>query len=216
MDTSIIGRDVSHIQSEIRQLRNQQFLVSTAALTLFGIVATWLFRKGPVNSGDQLSRIALETILIILLFFLFYWGWRLRNLIIILSTYLRVQEWSYWERDYTEFTKGRYISQIGLQSLIFFLLGLFLLADFLITSIPAQWDQQASYMFGFACTLHVAYMVLVIGMGFGEWFFSREGVEHRWRKIMGQHHPKGTCCLKNGSVEREMSRSGVTSQKVAD
>jgi hypothetical protein len=190
MDINIIGRDVSHIQSEIRQLRNQQFLVSTAALTLFGIVTTWLFQKGPVAPGDQLARTASEAILIILLFFLFYWGWRLRNLIVILHLYLHIQGLSYWERDYAEFTKGRYISQIRLQSLIFVLLGLFSFAGFLITSIPTQWDQQTSYMLGFACTLHVTYVVLVIGMGFGEWFFSREGVQHRWREILEQRREK--------------------------
>lgn len=59
MSDSSSQRDVTHIHSEIRQLRNQQFLITIAAITLFGFHSQWLltFKDEPIESKSENSSL---------------------------------------------------------------------------------------------------------------------------------------------------------------
>jgi hypothetical protein len=72
MDDEIIKRDARHIQSEIRWLRQQQFLITTAGLTFFGIAVDWLLQNKSSRSEADINHFAVISLLLIILFVLFF------------------------------------------------------------------------------------------------------------------------------------------------
>src|SRR4051812_41194408 len=95
-------RDVQHLQSEIRQLRNQQYLTSTAGVTITFVILALLI--DPRFSGDDAARFGISIAFIVTITMLFVIGWRQRKLIAIISSYIRVIGGSYWEDDFRKFT----------------------------------------------------------------------------------------------------------------
>lgn len=193
MDTATINRDATHIQSEIRQLRNQQFLLSATALTLFGVVATLLLRGDigtPPTATVGHQRSVLAFVLLILLFILFVLLRRILNLILVLSAYLRAQGWSQWEVDYNEYCgrartqARRYVSQTAMHALVFIALGSMTILILLLTSIGRTWDKAGILAVIGVCLSYCLYVVFVAGMAFGGWFFDIDSVEDRWKRVI--------------------------------
>ncbi len=101
--------DAAKLHHESLQLRNQQFVLATVALTGSG-VSVWI---APIIIGATQERIdslivtCATVVWLIVLAALFYWSLALKRLISILSEYLKENGMSHWEGDYYSFSKGR-------------------------------------------------------------------------------------------------------------
>lgn len=193
MDPAVIHRDATHLQSEIRQLRNQQFLLSAAALTLFGAIATILLRgdiETPSTATVGYQRSVLAFVLLVLLFVLFVLVKRILNLILVMSAYMQIRKWSQWEVDYSVYSgkarsqARRYVSQTAMHALVFITLGSLAVLIVALTSLSRVWDAQGTITFIALCLALCVYTTLVAGMGFGGWFFDVDAVEDRWRRAL--------------------------------
>src|SRR6266436_1719440 len=123
--------DVRKLQLEMHPLQNQQFLLATAALTVFGFAAWAAPRTGTTGSPQVvLERIyaASSVSLLFLLSVLFAWSLTLHGLIVTISSYLELRGASEWEGDYRAFhwskIRPRPRSKTAWVSTIYFVLGL--------------------------------------------------------------------------------------------
>ncbi|MEA5508719.1 hypothetical protein VB715_02975 [Crocosphaera sp. UHCC 0190] len=194
IDLEIVKRDVNHIQAEMRQLRNQQFLITTAGLTIFGVVTSWIIKADSPLSGTKDVRsvhFLLESLLLTILFILFLWSQQLKNLLATLAAYLRTRGWSYWEVDYKKYTKDNpYISQTRLVSIVFLVLGLLSFLFCFLNDISLPWDEGTKWGEAITVVIFVLYLIFICGMGFCGWWFSDKQVQQRWDGIIDKKNPK--------------------------
>jgi uncharacterized protein YacL len=116
-------QDVTKLHAEINQIGNQRFIVTTLALTIFGVLITAMVTSA--TSPRPATSFTISIILSILLFGLYLWSWFLKNTMRILTTYLAVTEQSSWELDWVKYRNHySHFAHTGPQTFIFLLLNL--------------------------------------------------------------------------------------------
>lgn len=101
-DDTIDSLDVSKLHSESLQLRNQQFIVGTLALTGSGVSA-WLAPGITALGGGKINDviiIASTVAWLAMLCLLYLWSLRLRFLIAVIYEYLTFKKASKWEEAF--------------------------------------------------------------------------------------------------------------------
>ncbi len=182
------SEDKIKIHSEINQLVNQRFIVTTFAITIFGIIIAWIIPKLPPESGsnvDAVFYICLIVLLLLLLGLYLFSHFYLRGMLRIYSTYLietKSSSWEYdWDRyrtkypDYKGYTKG--------QSLIFFLLGFIITILMLFITIAYSTSCEHLLLFSLNFIIALIYLILIIGMGFFKRFDPESEAKARWKSL---------------------------------
>lgn len=134
--------DIRKLQVEMHQLQNQQFLLATAALTVFGFAA-WAIPRATANAASQQSfeniYAASTVALLLLLGVLFAWSLTLHSLNVTISHYLELRGASEWEGDYRAYhvsrIRPRVRSKTRWVSTIYFVLGLLIPGNFAAATI---------------------------------------------------------------------------------
>ncbi len=178
--------DKAKLHLEVNQLVNQRFLLTTLAVTIFGVMVAWTLPEPSVNdvktSGSPIGayRLSLTALLQVTLFLIFLLGHNLSKMLRILTTYLEVTKKSNWERDWCRYRTSPYMGYTKPQSIVFLALGVFttsiplllpLVFPFVLEPLPGVLAVLA---------LGVIYLVLVGGMGFRGWFSSERAIRSRW------------------------------------
>ena len=192
--STVNSGDISKLYGEINQLRNQQFLITLAALTFFGVIVAWLLPDENAIGGRGeikiLGSITFSIVLgfLVVLLVLFFWIRRLTTMIAIISVYLEETHLSAWEPRYNEFSKrsaGRE-TQRGTMALVFLALGVF---GALMPAILAFGRNHSVEWDGWWIVLSFClaiYVVLVGTLGFGSNEHRRESIRSRWREVLGK------------------------------
>jgi hypothetical protein len=117
--------DVRKIGLEINQIVNQRFLITTLAITMFGVIIAWMIPKTAPTPGDAIGGItfALAILLSLLLFVLYLWSHFLKHTMRIFTSYLMETESSNWEIDWTAYRDRGYFTYTKTQTIIFLLLN---------------------------------------------------------------------------------------------
>ena len=133
--------DLRKVHNEVNQIMHQRFLVTTAAITVFGIMIAWSFPRTAEAVDEQriLSTCAVSVSLNLVLAALSWLNISLRRYSRVLTTYLVVANMSGWEADWEKhrrFLKFRHTDYNKPQSLVFLLLGvLATLYPFFVTGV---------------------------------------------------------------------------------
>lgn len=181
--------DVRKCGEEIKQLKNQQFLLGVGALTLFGAYAGMLLPRAtqPPNIS---SLVAIYSSVFLLLIFgaLYWWSHSMRILIWIIGVWLEEATDSAWETDYRTYQRTyRHTSHSKGVSNVFLLLGLavpsYCVALALHLSNAASWGHWL--VFGVVVG---AYLTFVFGFGYLWWGVKQSDIRNRWRPIIEQPH----------------------------
>jgi hypothetical protein len=186
--------DVRKLQLEMHQLQNQQFLLATAALTVFGFAA-WAGPRavGTVAAPHVLEKVyAASTVsLLILLAVLFAWSLTLHSLIVTLASYLELRGASEWEGDYRAFhwsaIRPRSRSKTRWVSTIYFVLGMLFPCYFAAAVAMAglSFSKTASYaVFGSSGLYLVMILVSLSLLPRGE-----RMIRQKWAQILEERHP---------------------------
>ncbi len=180
--------DTRKLHAEINQIVNQRFLLTTLAITVFGVMAAWLIPKTtPSPKSDVgLFTIAGSTLLTFLLGALYLFNhFFLKGMLRLYTSYLLVTESSGWESDWETYRnnfKG-YLGYTKGQAFVFLLLGVistvfpFLIAlGYSLSLYPCDW-----------LYIHVAvgviYFLFVLFTGiFGRLDPEKKATE-RWKKL---------------------------------
>ena len=179
--------DQRKLHAEINQIINQRFLLTTLAVTVFGIIAAWLLPKERPQPGASvgLFTYAGSILLMTLLFVLFFFLHRLRAMSKTLAAYLILTKQSIWEEEWKKYRKDPYFGYTELQAVVFLILGVLAVAIpfFLCLGFSLKLDPIG----GAAATgaVGIIYMVLVAGMAFRNWFYKKEAAWERWKQQLG-------------------------------
>jgi hypothetical protein len=186
---SLLGpsqEDQRKIHAQINQILNQRFLLTTLAITLFGVIASWLIPKAPPSSHQPIGGAAYALALVhsTITFTLFLLQVLLRGTLHLYTTYLVVTKTSGWEQDWTTLRKNRpYTAYSKPISIVFALLNVlivifpFTLAivyDLDLSPLPGMW---------LLITVGVVIEVLIIGLGFWGWFDNEQRIHDQWVAI---------------------------------
>jgi hypothetical protein len=98
--------DQRKLHAEINQINHQQFLLTTTALTLFGLIIAWVVPKQPTNVVIGPFEFSAATLLSLLIFALFMHGQFLRGKLRTYTTYLVVTGGSHWEEDFGKYLRA--------------------------------------------------------------------------------------------------------------
>ncbi len=117
--------DERKLHAEINQIVNQRFLLTTLALTLFGVLTAWMVPKESHDQADTAIGVfpfAISIVLSTLLFSIYLWSHLLKNTMRVFTSYLAVSGKSNWEIDWREFRKERYSAHTVPQTIMFIIL----------------------------------------------------------------------------------------------
>jgi hypothetical protein len=100
--------DERKLHAEINQIGNQRFILTTLAVTLFGVLTTIMVPKPQGASDIGVFPFAVSAVLSILLCAIYFWNQTLKNTMRIFTSYLVETKKSQWEQDWTEFPRQPY------------------------------------------------------------------------------------------------------------
>lgn len=178
--------DVRKLHAEVNQILNQRFLLTTAGVTLFGVLAAWILPRGDVGGGEPagafmfLGALILET----LLFVLFLVNHLLKEQMRILASYLAETGASQWEHDWTRYRRSRYVGYTKPQAFVF--LTLEILATLLPFGVAMSYGLTIAprELAVVSTALGFFYSVTIFGMGFLRWLHGERDARVKWRGIL--------------------------------
>ena len=179
--------DQRKLHAEINQIGNQRFLLTTLALTSFGLLIAWMVPRPFPSPGNDLGAFpfAISTILSLLLFGIYIWSHLLKNTLRIFTSYLVDASASQWEMDLIEFRLQPYFAHTSPQSLVFLFLNLIgVLFPFLLAAI---FSLTISSAVGVGVSVSVGLMteLIIYLMGVKGLFDAEATIVKRWRTLNG-------------------------------
>jgi len=174
--------------SEINQLRNQQFQITLAAVTLAAAGAGLIFPKSQ-ESWIGWHRYATAVVMLIILGRLFLWLHVLTRMITRLSTYIEVRFGSRFEQHHAAFDRTENVppnhraSQRGTMSKVFLFLGLFTSLMPLIPLLQGAKLAPQLGAVGLACAL-LFYILFLNHFGSTSGQVSRADLVQIWRQLI--------------------------------
>jgi hypothetical protein len=178
--------DILKLHNEANQLRNQQFILTTVALTVVGF-SSWMIPSLKGGPKSELLQLTVTVFLQFLLAILFIWSIALRRLIGIISAYLKVKKASDWEIDFYKFSTNKscgHWSQTGWVRLVYVVLGLLLTGNFILLSL-AQGFQLIEWPVLFMCLSTVLYVTVILYFAWIARKYDKE-VEDKWNNVIKQ------------------------------
>lgn len=193
MDFDGRKEDMTKIYNEINQILNQQFQITLAGVAFFGVVLGWVVSdvvsdKGLSGAANAMT-LAISTGLLIGLALLFFWLYRLDNVISKLALYLEIQGWSQWEKHHRAFTakhENKYVNQMRQQAIIFWFLGLFVVLGILGLLYWRDYNPSTLSSLIVFLLAFLGYSVLIYGTARRSWFHDAEKIRCQWKEILGK------------------------------
>jgi len=199
--------DIKKLQSEMQQLRNQQFLLGTASITAFALSA-WIIPRPTMISNNYSLEIsnnyslelpALASVaILILLGLMLSWTRILWEIMCIISYYIELRSASEWETDFRDFQKKNktftYQSQSRAIAYIYIFLGVLVLSNYLSVLILSGSDCINSLQSCIASLIlelpnnyvtaaFLIYFVISLYYGFAP--RNQEKIKERWIEVLG-------------------------------
>jgi hypothetical protein len=159
------AEDIRKCGEEIKQLRNQQFVIATGAITVVAAFVTKFVDATPKLRTETVPFFGLTTLAVqVLLLGLFWWSLQLRALIGIISFWLERAAVSQWEAAIRAFdARHKRRSQTTLASALFALLGVVAAAPFPMATDLCQLEFDGWHVLSALFVL--AYLAIVISGG---------------------------------------------------
>lgn len=177
--------DIRKIHNEINQIVNQRYLITTAAVTVFGLFVSMLIPKDiPAPNQDLGGVLTSGTILLIItLLILFLYSSFLKGMLRTLTSYLMETNSSNWELDWSKYRKLGYFGYTKAQTIIFMVLGI--LAFIFPICLGIIYKQNIAHVPGMIVLviIEVIYLILIILIGFSELCGFENKSQSKWRKI---------------------------------
>jgi hypothetical protein len=177
--------DIRKINNEINQIVNQRYLITTAAITIFGLFASMLIPKDrPIPNTDIGGLVLFGTILLLtLLLVLFLYSHFLRGILRTMTCYLIETNSSNWEIDWKKYRKKRYFGYSSAQTIIFIMLGIISFLYPIGLSIVFKQNLAPRIGLLFLVIAGSIYIVVIILVGFFNLLCFEKKSEKKWKKI---------------------------------
>ena len=178
--------DRRKLHAEINQIENHRFLLSTLAVTAFGVLGAWLVPRAAPEPGTPVGGFVCAGALLleVLLFVLFLLHQVFKLVMRSLATYLVVRDASQWEKDWRRYRRDRQDWYSQAQTILFVILE----------ASAAVFPLTLAYLFdltwhpreGIWLVLGVGevFLLLMLALGIFGWLDREEKIESRWREIL--------------------------------
>lgn len=178
----------------MHQLQNQQFLLATAALTVFGFAA-WAIPRAATAVSSQHAfegiHAASTVALLLLLGVLFAWSLTLHSLNVTISHYLQLRGASEWEGDYRAFHASRIRPRVRSKtrwvSTIYFVIGLLIPGNFTAATVLSG-SPFSAFLISIVFGASALYLTCVLASG----SFLKRGnpkIRDKWCRILAERYP---------------------------
>jgi hypothetical protein len=176
------------IHAEITQIANQRFLLTTAAITIFGVITAWMIPKEAPHMGDPVGGFSffVATILCVLISALYGFSYILLAVQRIFTTYLVESEASEWEQAWKRFRKIQYFGYTKAITLIFIVL--IAIAASLPFIFKEIYELRVEPMAGAITlvTIGSSGILLIATVGFLNLFDPEPSAAERWKKLKSE------------------------------
>jgi uncharacterized membrane protein YhaH (DUF805 family) len=173
--------DIAKLHNEIAQLRNQQFILATVAISVVGF-SSWVKANGGDEPGSIETAYTVFTLFLQwIVLVLFIWSMVLRRLIGTISAYLSIKGASDWEGDFRKFSRAAgsiYWSQSAWMMRMYFALVILLCARY----IALEWESWSQCCFWFVPVSTVAVLVAIYALN-ANGRAHDFSVEDAWKKL---------------------------------
>jgi len=184
--------DIRKINAETSQIVHQRFLITTIAITLFGVMTAFLIPNSPPTVGTDVGAFtcACSTLISLLLFTLFLVSHLLRSMLRTFTTYLIITRKSNWEYDWEIYRKanikeGRWVYLGYTKPLSFIFIVLSIITTFYPFIFSIAYSLKLNPLFGFGLNLSFGLIciILIAGMGFLGWWDPEPKAKARWEEL---------------------------------
>lgn len=183
-----LTEDISKLHSQITNITHQAFLLTTSAITIFGVFVAFLIPKDTLQSGDPVkNHIVVFSILLLFLLNILYLMVHYNNrLLRIFTTYLLVCGSSNWETAWYQYCKKPFWGYLKVVSMVFTILG--------ITSVILPYVFIVAYELKFNVTNLVIFLIFygavflfqVHVIGFLNWWNGEDNAKNRWESLCNE------------------------------
>ena len=180
------SEDQRKLHAEVNQIVNQRFLLSTLAVTLYGAIAAWGLPRSPIPSDTDLGLPYIAAIILIFVLSMLYAAsYDMRSYLRLLTTYLEIAGDSKWERHWAKYRdENSYFGYTAVQSAFFAILGILTLAYPILVEYHFRSHVGSRWELNVLIGLLVAYLCLVIGLGFRSTKKLESRLRQRWHDIV--------------------------------
>jgi hypothetical protein len=181
--------DISKLHAEMNQYINQRLVITTTAITIFGVVMGWVVfglsatTQNGVKIQTQPVSLLLPTALLTVLVIMLWHCQAVVKQMHILSAYLELTGSSNWEKQYQQFAKSRkFTTQDDLPFIIFATLGI--LSILIPSAISLLFPPDLNFQMGMVVFAFFIFSVASIVIFFKFW---NERHYHRFRCEVKNH-----------------------------
>jgi hypothetical protein len=179
--------DERKLHAEINQVGNQRFLLTTGALTLFGVFIALMVPKDSLQSANDTPQFqfALSAILSLLLLGIYFLAHQLKNTMRIFTSYLIETKKSGWELDWRRFRSGSYSYFVYSKSyaIVFLTLNAFgFIFPYFVVWIYHLRCPPTTWLAG-SIVIFVITELLIYLMSFEGWSDGETKIFSRWEKL---------------------------------
>jgi len=180
------AEDLVKIHNEVNQIVNQRFILTTIAVTIFGVGIAWIIPKEKPTSGSDIGGMifALSIFLCIIFFSIYLFHALLKGTMRIFTTYLIITEKSGWEKDFVNYrAHSPYTAYSKPQTIVFLILNAATCAFPLILKLVYSINLAPKR--GLCAMLIIGFIIefLMWGMGFKGWFDSELKAKDKWEML---------------------------------
>ena len=179
-------QDERKLHAEVNQIVNQRFLLTTLAVTVFGVITAWLIPREAPSTPEPLGafRFAAAVLLETMLFLLFLLGHMLSGMLRTIASYMEVTKASEWEQAWRTFRQRRYLGYTKPQAIVFLALGVLGAGTpFAIWASVPQYNLEPRAGVLLLIGVGLLYLLFVSGMSFFRWFDPEDSARHRWEEL---------------------------------
>jgi hypothetical protein len=191
MAQDLDSEDKRKLHTEINQIEQQRFTLTTIAVTLFGVVTAWLIPRDPSNLGDSVGSFvcAGSAFLQILLLVVFLVNHKFRIVVRAIACYLKIRGASAWEHHWGKFRGEGDYGYSGWQTGLFIALVVFAASWPVALGKLYSLDLEPLAGIEAAIGTGVVCVLTMILLGFFGWGERDRKVEGRWKEILEQLAP---------------------------
>lgn len=185
--------DQRKLYAEINQILNQRFLLTTTAITVFGIFSTFMIPKDLNQSNIVIGHVIFGGTGYLLLFILllFLWSQILSNLQSTLAWYLILKHESEWEKDLR-----KYFQTVPLLMRLRSVAPIDLIIFYAIGALSTCWPFAVSIALGIRLEtgwvlflLAIAALYFTLVLSFTIFFSNEKQTKDMWEKVLGIKSP---------------------------
>lgn len=211
--------DVTKLHAEMNQYINQRLIITTTAITLFGVSIGWIVFGSSTATGLEIRPVTflLPTILLLVLLVLLVYCQVILGNMRIIAGYLRQTQSSPWESAYQELAREkRFITQDDVFPMMFAVLGFSvgLIVFLLWFSFPEE--KASSYNIGVSSTLFmmtwIAYL-LIVSFSWCRVIFSfgfKDNADKEWEILFANREESSS-----GETLKAEATAALSSKEVA-